>query len=411
MRARTWRAAAMAAIAMTLGATAAVPATAAPAATAPILEAALTSTGDMSTRRCANAAVEPWIDGTTYTATAVLPKDARPLWAPDSQHAAVMGTRIKVLDREGRKAIISNGLRVENLSPLRWSPDGSTLLFVAYSTDGDHVLYRYDVDTRELSEVTRAWRINGYDVSPTTGEIAVGLTNGGSGGYRMVADDPDLVIVDPVTLVPRVVMGGAGWPAYSPDGRSIAAFDGIGMVLLRDDELIATARRDDVAFDDYLLSYWDRMTPSWSPDGAYVAGLVSRGGTVAVVRVLTADGELAETWRTPVLYRMTWTTEHVLVTRAGFQAASNNLDTGTRAFTPRGGTFEDTVAHGAQITSYTGCGEVMVMNSVFKKRTYLAVADGWRYYYGRTAIAPDGTQLARMYAPGETKPRWYVVAH
>ncbi|WP_062525001.1 TolB family protein [Demequina rhizosphaerae] len=335
-------------------------------------------------------------------------------WAPDSAHVALTGWKfgVVIVDTSGRKVKVTrDGQPYESLSPVRWAPDGSALLFVG-KVDGRHVLYSADPETGESTELLRANRINGYDISPATGELAVGLSDTDAVD-RMSAEGTRLVVVD-LASGTRTDLGSGGWPAWSPDGATIAAFDSTGSILVDRASEARTRITQGDPYDGYLLGYWDVLTPAWSQDGAYVAavGVSPESDHWTTVVVADADGTVVMDRVANVLYRMTWTDGGQVLAGGHGHYGTRVLDPVTRTTVERRSWTAVVAGDGIALRSPL-CGQVefgsVIADPTFETARGVDVGDGW-LDAALPIVSPDGTLAIQMLAgPGSGAQALYLM--
>jgi Tol biopolymer transport system component len=176
--------------------------------------------------------------------------------------AEMVNTGPAVPTRDGRALI----LQQVDFLPLLWRIFGNPYA-------GWNDLYRYDLRTHDLRQLTRGVRAHEPDVSPDGQSIVCVLV--GSGTRRLA-----LVPID--GGVPRVLMPGAPGlaytPSFSPDGRLIAYSrykpGGYRDIHIYD---LATATDRAIAVDRAM-----DMDPRFSPDGRFVVFSSDRTGIANV---------------------------------------------------------------------------------------------------------------------------------
>ncbi|WP_144018938.1 hypothetical protein [Demequina sp. NBRC 110056] len=255
-------------------------------------------------------------------------------WSPDSSTAAVVTrqreTKVWLVEPDGTAVHVSEGLAVEELSPVRWAPDGSGMLFVAVTDGGDHALQWVDTGEGTAFEIARGNRAAGYDIAPN-GDIYVAWA---TGRHRMAAEPASLMRIDSPNGAESFVAG-AAFPSVSPDGATLAVFgdadrDGaVGATLIDLETGTLTPVGPDVPYDGYLTSYFDRHTASWSPDGSRVAGVtgIEANRKHTQVVLAAANGDVLAVEGVTALYRPAWTANSAAVAATdGFTSAAIDRD-------------------------------------------------------------------------------------
>ena len=160
-------------------------------------------------------------------------------------------------------------------------------ILVADPPEGDAPL----ADPEDLTGPTAAFLPEAhYDIAPDGTSIVTTWRRSVVG-----ATGDDLVLIERAGKKRRMLTQGRGWysePAFSPDGRSIAAWratDGSPMEAIRCNLVLcdmATGTERVLAAD---LDRWP-VTPLWSPDGGAILFLADDAGGTAIYR-LDLDGE------------------------------------------------------------------------------------------------------------------------
>ena len=131
-----------------------------------------------------------------------------------------------------------------------------------------------------------------FDIAPDGRSVATTWRR-----YRVGATGDDVVVIDRATRERRDLTGGVGWsgsPAFSPDGRQLAAARGIDaapdipervelVVFDLDGGEARTVARE--------LDRWP-MTPVWTPDGGAILFTADDEGCVSIYRVDLADDQV-----------------------------------------------------------------------------------------------------------------------
>ena len=111
------------------------------------------------------------------------------------------------------------------------------------------------------------------------------------------ASGDDLVLIDRATGERRVLTDGHGWynePAFSPDGRSIAAWrstDGSPEEAARGDLVLIDVATGEERVLAAELDRWP-AAPLWAPDGTAILFTADDAGCVPIFRLDLADGRL-----------------------------------------------------------------------------------------------------------------------
>jgi Tol biopolymer transport system component len=198
-----------------------------------------------------------------------------PDWSPDGRFLAY------VLIREPNRTVVIRSIetgeerefevgerKIEMGSRLRWTPDGRAIAIPAFEPGKGQSLVRIDVQTGRVTSLMPLPVGTGFprfEFSPD-GNTVYHPKGGGLAAYDLRSGQEKIVTEKPGPGR-RIQVGVA-----SPDGRRllIAVVDGKSLVLLVMPAAGGEARQL-VRVDEEEVPFWG--TPSWTPDGRYVAFL------------------------------------------------------------------------------------------------------------------------------------------
>jgi TolB protein len=227
--------------------------------------------------------------------------DYAPRWSPDGSRLAFVSNRdgddeVFVMNADGTGVRQLTRNRVRDETPA-WSPDGTRIAFVHERPMDVLEIWTMRADGRDARRLVRSSRnVNEQAFSPDwapDGRTLVFSSNRPGEGnpelYRVRADGTGL------TRLTRTVgdvetLGDDGFPAFAPDGRSIAfTSNRIG----RNVELWTMRANGSGQRRLLVRPATDDLAPRWSPDGSRLA-FVARSATdpEAAPRILVvrADG-------------------------------------------------------------------------------------------------------------------------
>ncbi|MGQ9572559.1 MAG: hypothetical protein ACUVV3_05150 [Dehalococcoidia bacterium] len=198
-------------------------------------------------------------------------------WSPDGRQLVVPARRYEEgapyrtylvnADGSGKPVELFEGF------PLGWSPDGQSLAFSTYSSEGA-TLSMFDMATREATVVDMGYSFGYLAWSPDGGRLAYSM-------YPTDTAPEQAVVLDRDGGNRRVIGPETSQPAWSPDGKYLAFLLGSGGIA------VATADGDSepvaVAFGDIFR---------WSPKGDAI--LAWRVSSLSLVSLATRQAvELA----------------------------------------------------------------------------------------------------------------------
>ncbi|MCI0712631.1 MAG: hypothetical protein L0154_20920 [Chloroflexi bacterium] len=238
-----------------------------------------------------------------------------PVWSPDGQQVAFIGAddpenvgnryrkRGFIMNANGSNVRIADQENVETLfSPPAWSPDGSTVLFVANVTAGLPDIIAVDGSTGVSRNLTNDEFWNSSPEWSPDGQWIVFESNPG-GGSTIHIMNPD------GSQSQSISDCNGGRPAWSPDGEWIAFVSDClgpeGIYRMRPDGLDIEVLTEDLSIVGLF---------SWSPDGRYLAfnsgsSLYTVDVETKVVQQISDNASLGE--------RPSWSSDSAWLTFAG----------------------------------------------------------------------------------------------
>jgi len=201
-------------------------------------------------------------------------RDEVPRWSPDGTHIAFKSNRssgnydVWVMDANGANPVRITDHPANDHDPV-WMPDGQSLIFSS-ERDSRSDLYRVWLSDRRVDRLTHHFvgRAIMPDVSPDGRFVAFAAQT----LQRLQFWEFQVHVLDLATGQTRALdnTGGACWPAWSPDGRSMAN------VLLATEPSTIQVRHGDGSAPRALPGdgRW-QYYPKWSADGRWLALSVS----------------------------------------------------------------------------------------------------------------------------------------
>ncbi len=202
-------------------------------------------------------------------------RDENPRWSPDGTRIAFKSNQgngaydIYVMNAEGGNIVRVTDHAANDHDPA-WMPDGQSLIFMS-ERDSRGDLYRVWLNDRRVDRLTR--HFVGVAMMPNVSPDGRSVAFAAQTLARLQFWEFQVHVLDLATGRTRALdnSGGACWPAWSPDGRSIA-----NVLLATEPSVIqvrgangeaARSLRGDPARWHYY--------PDWSPDGQSLALSVS----------------------------------------------------------------------------------------------------------------------------------------
>jgi Tol biopolymer transport system component len=208
-------------------------------------------------------------DLTTTYLDPVENNQGEPVWSPDGRQIAfdndsddrsTQGLYVMNADGTGIRKIADGGFS-------SWSPDGSSLVYLAASGDRNDI-FSVSLDDSTVTQLTDT---PAFDELPTWSPDATQIAYIEAGQiWVMDADGSD---PHPVTDIHNDGIGGYS-PDWSPDSNLIA-FE----VFMGDNWDIYTVGRDGSGLQAVADGDGDEIQPVWSPDGSLVAYMASERGS------------------------------------------------------------------------------------------------------------------------------------
>ena len=200
--------------------------------------------------------------------------DEQPRYSPDGQRIAFISNRggsynIYVMDADGRNPVRVTDHRANDHDPA-WMPDGQSLIFMS-ERDSRGDLYRVWLKDRKVDRLTH--HFVGVAMMPNVSPDGRSVAFAAQTLQRLQFWEFQVHVLDLASGKTRTLdnSGGACWPAWSPDGRSIAN------VLLATEPSTLQVRGGDgsgartLSGDPKRWHYY----PDWSRDGRLLAFSVS----------------------------------------------------------------------------------------------------------------------------------------
>jgi Tol biopolymer transport system component len=196
--------------------------------------------------------------------------DNRGIWAIDPTRPAARDGRVQLSSEEG--------------TPKAWSPDGSKLLVQRHMAAMATVLFVLNSDGSE-TRLTKAWFDSGGDFTADGSQVIYASQREGQDGFGIYLIDADggtpelLLASGPRGLYDTWLYE----PTFSPDGKEIAYFDGMGdwghslRVMNSDGSGMHVVLENSTTTGASHV-----MGLEWSPDGEHLVFALDSGGVYVV---------------------------------------------------------------------------------------------------------------------------------
>jgi TolB protein len=200
--------------------------------------------------------------------------DQHPKWSPDGRRISFISSRggsfdLWVMNADGTNVERLTDHPAADYDPI-WAPDGQSLIFSS-ERDSRSDLYRLWLKDRRIDRLTH--HFVGRAIMPSVSPDGKLVAFAAQTLQRLNFWEFQVHVLDLATGKTRALdnSGGACWPSWSPDGRSIA-----NVLLAKEPSTIQIRNADgtrarEVVTDPKLWSYY----PDWSTDGKLIALSVS----------------------------------------------------------------------------------------------------------------------------------------
>lgn len=221
----------------------------------------------------------------------------QPAWSPDGSLIAYVDARFRLVvgraDGTGVAALTSGQYPVQDPT---WSPDGSRIAFKRFTRRrfaGDILVV--DLNGSGLRRITRTWHDDSEPAWSPTGSLIAFVSN--RDPERGVADR-EIYVVRPDGRGLRQLTANDfedRAPAWSPDGSLIAFESGrnpnrFNPELWTMQSQGGGERRVQLASDPTGFPSWADMSPTWSPDGNWLAYVSNQSFHAENIFIVRPDG-------------------------------------------------------------------------------------------------------------------------
>lgn len=218
--------------------------------------------------------------------------DSNPRWSPDGTRIAFKSSRggnwdAYVMDANGGNVTRLTDSAANDHDPV-WMPDGQSVI-ISSDRDSREDLYRVWIADRRVERLTR--HVVGRAIMPSISPDGRFVTYAAQTLQRLQFWEFQIHVLELATGKVRALdqSGGTCWPAFSPDGRSIA-----NVSLAKDPSTIQIRNADgsgsrEIGLGAKTWAYY----PEWSKDGKLIALSVSpqhHEGEDWDLAIIPADG-------------------------------------------------------------------------------------------------------------------------
>ena len=217
--------------------------------------------------------------------------DQHPKWSPDGRRISFVSSRggnfdLYVMDADGTNVTRITDHPANDFDPI-WMPDGQSLIFSS-ERDSRSDLYRVWLKDKKVDRLTHHFvgRAIMPNVSPDGKLVAFAAQT----LQRLNFWEFQVHVLDLATGKTRALdnSGGACWPSWSPDGRSLA-----NVLLAKEPSTIQIRNADGGAAREIATGKLWSYYPDWSKDGRTIALSVSpqhHEGEDWDLAIVAADG-------------------------------------------------------------------------------------------------------------------------